>query len=166
MWFGSAVHDVVMLTTMCLVCSLSLALAACGDAEATDVSSAPRPERLAPLPPLRPVVVPSTPRASASLSAEGVAVLEAALASPDWMVRLTATQALLCLPHPSVVSWLEQRLGDVEPDVRAAAVHSLGGQTTPYSKTLLRSVQNDTTEELSIRVLATSALARPLNPCQ
>ena len=93
-------------------------------------------------------------------------VLGDGLASEDWMTRLTATAALGCISGAEALSWLEHRLADVEEDVRATAIDSLAQREEPRALALLASVQNDTKEELSLRVLAAAALARPINPCR
>tara|TARA_R110002073_G_scaffold164180_1_gene320348 strand:- start:2565 stop:2813 length:249 start_codon:yes stop_codon:yes gene_type:complete len=76
------------------------------------------------------------------------------------MTRLSAIEALDPVPDNLALPWLEQRLADVEPDVRAAAVSALGRREAPRALVLLLSVQNDASEELSIRVAAASAALR------
>jgi HEAT repeat protein len=141
-----------------------LALIHC-DASAQPTSSARLAPVHAPLP-IIPAASQPLPTSQPDVAAATLAVLKMGLESSDWMVRLSATQALHSIVHPTALPWLEARLGDVEADVRAAAVLVLASRTEQHAAALLRSVQDDTTEDLSIRVLAASALAASANPCQ
>ncbi len=161
------VHIVRMqVKALALFVSLSAVQLGCDTAQGSAAAGPSPVVATRPSSPLPAVVVPRSPvPLRRSVGRDSLAVLEAAFASPDWMVRLSATQALRCVEHAAVVPWLEKRLADVEVDVRSAAVQSLHGRSQPHATALLRSVQNDTTEELSLRVLAATALIRPTTPC-
>mgnify|MGYP003631394488 CR=1 FL=1 len=120
--------------------------------------AAPRLTRRTPQPRFSPdrSARPKTP----VLSTAARSLFSTALAHPDWMTRLSAIEALDPVPDNLALPWLEQRLADVEPDVRAAAVSALGRREAPRALVLLLSVQNDASEELSIRVAAASAALR------
>ena len=150
---------------------LLLALLACAPLGACKQSERPVSRELGPLQaealvahPALLRVTPPAPPASAPW-ASSLAVLAEGLASVDWMTRLTATSAIACIPGGQALAWLEQRLADVEEDVRAEAIAGLARRPSPKARALLASVQDDDTEQLSLRVLAAGALARPINPC-
>lgn len=156
--------------------TLALLLCACDFAAASESRHGARPsseEHPAPTPILVPSVV--SPRrseraaarpAQPKVSEATTSVMRAGLASSDWMVRLATTEALGCFPSGAATTWLERQLADVEPDVRAAAITSLSYRPDARARSLLLSVQNDSTEELSLRVLAATAVTRPINPCE
>ena len=102
----------------------------------------------------------------ARLNENSLAVLDKGLGSKDWMVRLIATNALTCLPSSVALVRLEARLADVEPDVRAAAIQGLSSFRNQRAGALILSVQDDSTEELQLRVLAASATSRTFNNCK
>ena len=105
-------------------------------------------------------------RVATALAPETKAVLVQALVDKDWLVRLTATLTLSRFPRNEALRHLEQRLGDPEPEIRAAAIEQLGVVASPRAVALLRSVQNDESEELSIRTLAAAAMITPANHCR
>jgi len=88
-------------------------------------------------------------------------ILETALQSKDYSVRLVATEALAC----SFPSWslplLEKQLGDPEEDVRAAALVSFAYRTETRAGALLRTVRDDVTEGWALRALAVHSLLGP-----
>jgi len=157
-----------MLLGLLVVACAGASFVACSEAPATPrtvvasagftTTSLPVPAR--PQSPRRPAVH------RAPLSAAAQQVFVEALTASDWMTRLAATQALGLLPGPQPLLWLEQRLADVEPDVRAAAVTQLALRCESRARALLLSVQDDESEELAIRVAAASGATHPRNPCQ
>ncbi len=155
--------------------TFALLLCACDFAAASESGHTSHPssgQHLAPAPILVPSVASpgSSERtarpARAKVSEATTRVIHAGLASSDWMVRLATTEALGCFPSSAATTWLERRLADVEPDVRAAAITSLSYRPDARARSLLLSVQNDSTEELSLRVLAATAVTHPINPCE
>lgn len=114
----------------------------------------------------RSFAAPSAPASVSRATPETHQVVKAGLDSSDWMVRLSATSALGCLPGVPALNWLERQLADVEADVRAAAIEALRFRREPRALSLLVSVQDDTKEDLSLRVLAAAALSRPPSPCR
>lgn len=100
------------------------------------------------------------------ISSDSLAVLDLGLASKDWMVRLSATTALSCIDTRIALPRLERRLADVEPDVRVAALNALARNSEERSRVLIRSVRDDVSEELTLRVLAASHLIHPINNCR
>lgn len=175
-WYQTLVHDAYMLvhTRGALFGSLlSVAVsftAGCTSDSETAAASAPRvvqqPARrerafVAPTRRSRPAPAPAS-RATATTST----IIKGGLASANWMVRLTATSSLGCLPGSQALTWLERQLADVEPDVRAAAIESLRFRTEARALSLLVSVQDDDKEDLSLRVLAAAAVSRPITPCR
>lgn len=102
---------------------------------------------------------------AAATDPASLAVLHQGLSSPDYATRLVATEALGCAHGPDVMAWLSFQLGDAEPDVRAAAIAALHQRTSPEATAQLRSVRDDETELLFLRVLAAHALVTPSASC-
>lgn len=108
---------------------------------------------------------PHAPRPSAPEAAT-LAVLAEGLAAPDYATRLLATEALACVPAEAALPALAHQLGDPEADVRATALVALHHHTDPRAAVLLRSVRDDTAEDLALRVLAASSLVSPRPSCR
>jgi HEAT repeat protein len=97
-------------------------------------------------------------RPAAQIDAASVAVLEQAIDSKDYATRLIAIEAVGDIRADMFLPWLERALGDPEHDVRMATVDALRRVGSPRAFALLKSVREDTTEELDIRALAAAAL--------
>lgn len=126
----------------------------------TPLSSVPAPLAVAPASQTRPHHTPAKRPEAASLE-----VISQGLQAADWMIRLSAVEALAALPSRFALPRLERALADAEEDVRATAIRSLQHQGTAHSRTLLRSVRDDATELLSLRVRAAAALTTPSTSC-
>lgn len=156
----------VLLLLVCL-----FAIGACDEGRSTyeAAGSGSKPQHVRPATAsalMRPPPTTTSSPTAVAPSPETMAVLGAGLSSEDWMTRSLATSVLGCIPGSQSLLWLEQRLADVEEDVRAEAITGLAHRANLRARALLVSVQNDTEEQLSLRVLAASALARPTQTCR
>ncbi len=91
-------------------------------------------------------------------------VLRQAIQSKDPLTRIIAVQAASKIT--GLESWLAYALGDPEHDVRLAAVESLALRLSPRALRLLRSVREDTHEDLDIRALAAALLLQTRTPTE
>src|SRR5262249_5417065 len=98
-----------------------------------------------------------------SLDDKTVRVLTAGLSAKDYATRLTATEALAALPASVAIPALERQLADPDEHVRAAAVLALRKHHDHVATALLQSVRDDEREQLSLRVIAATALLT--SPC-
>jgi HEAT repeat protein len=111
---------------------------------------------------MAPEPLPTSPRAAAAApavripddEATSIAVLRDGLQSRDYATRLFAVEALGHVRAVDVTPALERALGDPEHDVRVAAVEALKQQGSPRARALLRTVRDDKSEALDVRVLA------------
>lgn len=99
-------------------------------------------------------------------SGRSLKVLDEALRSTDYTIRLLAVETLGCFPaEAALVRLNNEGLADPIVDVRAASVEALWHHNTPLSRALLTSVRDDEQEDLSVRVLAARSLALPTPHC-
>ena len=85
-------------------------------------------------------------------------LLDTALASSDLYARRAALETLASAPpEPRTLAALAHALGDPEESVRLASIESLGELAVPRALVLLRSVESDSTERLTVRVAASAA---------
>ncbi len=140
--------------------AITLFLAGCGDRQAPPNTAPGEPTtRSSPVRPVPVKVASQAPTPGAPpVDDASVAVLREALASEDWSTRIIAVETIGEIRAAGLVPWIETTLGDPEHDVRMAAVEALGEIPGEVSARLLRSVRDDTTEELDIRAIAASAL--------
>jgi HEAT repeat protein len=118
-------------------------------------------------PQARPAPAAPTPAPAPSVDDATFLVLREGVAATDYATRLTATEALGCVPGPDATALLADQLGDPEPDVRAAALLALDRRgSDARALGLLSSVRDDRTEDLDLRVLAAAALATPNHDCK
>lgn len=109
-------------------------------------------------PPIGPAGPSVPPRIVRSIDPVSVAVLKQAIEDKDYATRLIAIEAMGVSRSEVFVAQLERALGDPEHDVRMAAVDALRAIGSARTVTLLRSVRDDTAEELDVRTLAAGAV--------